>query len=64
MVSIYDVLGRLVATLVDNMQTANRYTLPWNASTMGSGIYFYRIDARSQDGSTNFTSVKKLIVMK
>jgi endo-1,4-beta-xylanase len=62
--SIYDVLGRLVTTLVDKMQTADRYTVQWNASPMGSGVYFYRIDAQSQDGAKYFTSVKKLILMK
>jgi len=61
---IYDVLGRLVTTLVDGIQTANTYQVQWNASAISSGVYFYRIEARSQDGSNNFTSVKKLILMK
>jgi hypothetical protein len=62
-VYIYDVLGRVVANLADGVQSANRYTVQWNASNMSSGVYFYRIDARGQDGS-NFTSVKKLLLMK
>jgi hypothetical protein len=61
---IYDMLGRVVARLVDGVQTANKYSFEWNASHLGSGIYFYRIEARSQDGSGDFTSVKKLILMK
>jgi len=61
---IYDMLGRSVATLVDGIQPANKYTVQWDASQFGSGIYFYRIEARSQDGSENFTSVKKLVLMK
>jgi len=61
---IYDVLGRVVATLVDGVQEASSYRIQWNASNMASGVYFYRISARSQDGSTNFTSVRKLVLMK
>ena len=62
--SIYDVLGRVVTTLVNTNQAADKYTVQWNASAMGSGVYFYQIDAQSQDGAKNFTSVKKLIFMK
>lgn len=61
---IYDMLGKVVANLVDGMQAANRYTIEWNPSHLSSGIYFYRIEARSQDGSANFTAVKKLLFMK
>jgi hypothetical protein len=61
---IYDVLGRNVATLVDGMKSANRYQVEWNPSRLSSGVYFYRIDVRSQDGSGNFTSVKKLLFLK
>jgi len=61
---IYDVLGRLVTTLVDGIQTASSYQVQWNATAQSSGVYFYRIQARSQDGSSTFTSVKKLLLMK
>ncbi|MGD1044611.1 MAG: FG-GAP-like repeat-containing protein [Bacteroidota bacterium] len=61
---IYDVLGRVVTTLVDGMQSANRYRVEWNPSRLSSGVYFCRIQARSQDGSVDFTSVKKLLYMK
>ena len=61
---IYDVLGRSVANLVDGVQAANRYQIEWNPSRLSSGVYFYRIEARSQDNSANFTSVKKLLYMK
>jgi hypothetical protein len=61
---IYDVLGRLVATLVDGVQAASSYKVEWNATAFASGVYFYRIEARAQDGSKNFASVKKLLLMK
>ncbi len=62
--TIYDMLGRVVTTLVDQMQPASQQTIHWNASAMGSGVYFCRMQARSRDGSGNCTSVKKLLLMK
>jgi hypothetical protein len=61
---IYDLLGREVATLVDGVLAANRYSVEWRASAFGSGVYFYRMEAKGVDGTGNFTSVKKLILMK
>jgi Bacterial Ig domain/Carbohydrate binding module (family 35)/Secretion system C-terminal sorting domain len=55
---IYDLLGRLVATLVDEKQNAGVYNVPFDARTMASGLYFYRIEAGK------FTQVKKMLVLK
>ncbi len=63
-VAVYDVLGRLVANLVDGMESADRYSVTWNPLQLSSGIYFCRIQARSQDGKDQFVSVKKLLYMK
>jgi hypothetical protein len=62
--TIYDILGREVATLVNEVQTANRYSVKWNPATLSTGVYFYRMEARSADGAGNFVSVKKLLFMK
>ncbi len=63
-ITIYDILGRLVTTLVDGVQSASRYSIQWNANGLGTGTYFYRMEAQSQDGSGSFNSVKKLLLMK
>jgi hypothetical protein len=65
---IYDVLGREVATLVNERQTAGSHSVVFsavggsasggNANKLPSGVYFYRIVARS------FVSTKKMILMK
>ncbi len=55
---IYDVLGREVATLVNEKQNAGSYKVTFNASKLSSGVYFYQLQAGS------FSSVKKLILMK
>ncbi len=63
-VTVYDILGRVVANLVDGVQSASKYSVKWNPSGLSSGIYFCRIQAQNQDGSGKFTSVKKLLYMK
>jgi hypothetical protein len=61
---VYDVLGRVVAQLVDAMQKPSSYTIQWNPGNLSSGTYLYKIDARYEDGSGNFSAVKKLVYMK
>jgi len=55
---IYDVIGNLVTSLIDQEMNAGFHTVTWNASGLSSGIYFYRIS------SGNFAATKKLILMK
>ena len=51
-------LGEEVATIVNTTQKAGRYEVNFNASQLSSGVYVYRIEA------ANFTSVKKLMLLK
>jgi hypothetical protein len=51
---IYDVLGRQVATLVNEMKQPGIYRISWDASKLPSGVYFYRL--RAGDASTGSTS--------
>ncbi len=55
---IYDILGREVATLVDDEKPAGNYKVSFDGSRLSSGIYFYRIQAG------DYVSVKKMILMK
>jgi hypothetical protein len=64
---IYDLLGKEVATLMNNeIAAAGNHTKQWNASTMPSGVYFYKLQARQQAGrqAGSFTAAKKLVLMK
>lgn len=66
---MYDVLGREVATLVDEDRSAGYHRVNFDASTLASGIYFYRLDARpttsgGRGQAGQFTSVKKLLLLK
>lgn len=45
--SIYDAIGRVVETLVNNELKPGTYKAEWNASNYPSGVYFYRLSAGS-----------------
>ena len=55
---VFDVLGREVATLVNEQKGPGTYTVDWNASGFASGIYFYRLEAGT------FVDVKKMLLLK
>jgi hypothetical protein len=57
-VRIFDLLGREVAILVNEIKPAGTYTVMWNAASMPSGIYFYRLQ------SDKFVATKKLVLIK
>ena len=55
---IYDVLGNIVATIINKELESGYYKYQWDASRFSSGIYFYRL----QTGK--ITSTKKLVLTK
>ncbi len=59
---MFDVLGREVATLVNEDMKAGEYAINYNASSLPSGVYFYRLTVTS--GKSSFTSTKKLMLVK
>jgi uncharacterized protein (TIGR02145 family) len=62
---VYDVLGKEIATLVNGMQTAGYKSVSFDATTIPSGMYFYRLEATSvSDLSKTFTQVRKMLLVK
>ncbi|MBI1808186.1 MAG: T9SS type A sorting domain-containing protein [Ignavibacteria bacterium] len=62
---IYDVLGREVQTLVDRIEEAGYKSVEWDAATVASGVYFYRIEATSiLDASQVFTETRKMALLR
>jgi len=55
---IFDVLGREVMTLVNEVQVAGQHTAIMNASRLSSGMYIYKLESGS------FSSVKKMMFLK
>jgi hypothetical protein len=55
--SIYNITGQLILTLVNETKDAGYYTVTWNAGGLGSGLYLYRIQAGQ------YVSVKKCLVI-
>jgi len=55
---IYDILGRAVSTIINEWQTAGTYSVNWNAESMPTGVYFYKLSA---DG---FSETKKMILIR
>ena len=56
--TIYDITGRMVQTLVNELQQSGMKKVIWNASDVSSGVYIYRIQAG------NFTQTRKMILLK
>jgi hypothetical protein len=61
---IYNLLGQVVTTLVNEHQNAGNYKVNFNASNLASGMYMYSLIASSDDGKSNFKSVKKMMLLK
>ncbi len=55
---VYDMLGREVSTLVNEVKSAGNYTVDFNGSKMTSGVYFYKIQ------SNGYTEIKKMTLIK
>jgi len=55
---VYDVLGKEVATLVNEEKSSGNYEVEFNASNLSSGVYFYKLI------SGNFSQTKKMLLLR
>jgi uncharacterized lipoprotein YddW (UPF0748 family) len=55
---VYDVLGNEITSLVNENKAAGNYIVDFNASSLSSGVYFYKISAG------NYTETKKMMIIK
>jgi hypothetical protein len=56
--TVYDITGKVVSTLVNNDMNAGSYSFDYNASATASGIYFYKLE------TPEFTGFRKMILVK
>ena len=62
-VSVFDMLGREVATLVNGDRAPGKYLMHWDASVMPSGVYYYKMTARGEKGES-FSQTRRMVVVK
>jgi len=55
---IYDMLGREVKVLVDEFKNSGTYEVSFDASSLSSGVYFYKLE------TPNFAATKKMLLVK
>ena len=55
---VYNLIGEEVAKIVDRNMNAGSYSTTWNAASLPSGVYFYRLDAGQ------FSDTRKLVLLK
>ncbi len=62
---VYDILGNLVKTLVNQYQNKGKYDINFDARKLASGIYFYRLNViNPANQSQNYFTVKKMMLIK
>lgn len=68
--TVYDIQGRGVVTLVNTVQTAGFYELQWKGMAsrgepVAAGMYFYRLEVRGPGGQTpSYSAVRKMLYLK
>jgi len=62
--AIYDLSGRLVETLVDQLQEPGVYEIQWVWAEKRSGVYFYRLKIKELDGLYHYTTTEKMILLR
>lgn len=64
-ISVYDISGRKVSTLINNQSaSAGTHQINFDATNLASGIYLYRIDANSVAENRSFTQIKRMTLIK
>lgn len=65
--SIFNPLGQEVATLVNEQEPAGSYQVKFNARSVPSGMYFYRLEAAalsSGNASSSFVQTRRLVILR
>lgn len=63
-IAVYDILGNRISEIVNGPQKSGTYEAGFDATSLASGVYFYRIIAVSSDGSSFFSDTKRMILVK
>jgi hypothetical protein len=61
---VYNIAGQKVMDIVNQQMSAGYYTVDFGSSKLSSGVYIYRLVASDKITGHNFTSIKKMILLK
>ena len=62
---VFNILGQVVATLIDGVERAGHRQIQFNAGDLPSGVYFYRLEATGIDGAVPaFSLTRKVLLLK
>ena len=61
---VYNIAGQKVIELVNQQMSAGYYTVDFGASKLSSGVYIYRLTASDLTTGNNFSSIKKMMLLK
>lgn len=57
-IKVYDIIGKLVAEIVNEYKSAGNYSVEFNGSEFSSGVYFYKME------TPDFVQTKRMVLMK
>lgn len=63
-INVFNAIGQVITTLVDETEPAGNYEVSWNAGNLASGVYFYSFEVFNSDGLNIHKEIKKLILMR
>ncbi len=61
---VYDVLGNVIETLVNEEKPAGEYEIVFSGDDLPSGIYYYRLQVYTPGRAGSFTETRKMILLK
>ena len=61
---VYNITGERICELVNEEQSAGYYSVGFRSSKLSSGVYFYRMTAADKATGSNFSAIKKMIMLK
>jgi hypothetical protein len=61
---VYNIAGQKVVELVNQEQSAGYYTVDFGSTRLSSGVYIYRLAASDKATGNNFSSIKKMMLLK
>jgi len=63
-IELYNLQGQKVASIFDGIRQAGQWKVPYDASALSSGIYFYRVQMTGTESGNNHNLIGKMVLLK